>query len=213
LEIKPEVAEKIQLILNSLAGTASIQGTNLIKERLKLDISVQSSNVYLFTHKEIKDQISTTSNVMTAGIFTPVMGDLPGAGFLMLTKEKATKLVLSYIGARADHPIYLPAFTSQLILKMLTESLTLSFAKAVAKAFQRKPNPLIGAPEAFFDTWGNTLDLMFAQLNDSETDVYFIFIVGFVFSIEKTDHQGFYFYLINKNLLYEYLISQNQQQK
>jgi len=187
------------------------QGVALVKERLSLDISIQSCNVYPFSRKQIKDQISVTGNVMTAGVYTPVLGDLPGAGFLMLTKDKATKLILFSTGARADHPIYLPSFTSQLVLKMLTESLTLSFAKNVAKAFQKTPNPLIGAPEAFFDTWGNTLDLMFSRLNDVETDVYFIFILGFLFTIDKAEHQGFYFYLINKNTLYNFLLTQSQE--
>ncbi|MBI4853737.1 MAG: hypothetical protein HY819_18235 [Acidobacteria bacterium] len=211
MEIKPEIAQKIQEVLNSLAKNSSTQGAAIVKERLGLEIIVQSCNVYPFSHKEIKAQIGTNSSVMTAGVFTPVVGDLPGAGFLMLTKDKATKLILSYIGARADHPIYLPAFTPQLILKILTEALTLSFAKSISKVFQKKPNPLIGAPETFFDTWGNTLDLMFSRLNDVETDIYFIFILGFAFSIDKVAHQGFYFYLINKKTLYEFLFAQSQQ--
>ena len=210
MELKPDGAQKLQVVLNSLAQSASSQGVALVKERLSLDIAVQSCNVYPFSHKEIKDQIGATSNVMTVGVFTPVLGQLPGAGFLMLTKDKATKLILSNVGARPDHPIYLPSFTSQLVLKMLTESLTLSFAKNVAKVFQKGSSPLVGAPEPFFDTWGNTLDLMFSRLNDVETDVYFIFILGFIFSIEKVDHQGFYFYLINKNTLYDFLAAHSK---
>jgi hypothetical protein len=211
LEIKPDVAQKLQNVLNSLAQSASAQGITLVKERLNLDITIQSCNVYPFSHKEIKAQIGATSGVMTAGVYVPVFGELQGAGFLMLTKDKATKLILFNIGARLDHPIYLPSFTSKIVLKMLTESLTLSFAKNIAKAFQKTPNALIGAPETFFDTWGKTLDLMFSRLNDLETDVYFIFILGFLFSIDKVDHQGFYFYLINKNTLYNFLLAQSKE--
>lgn len=210
LEITPEIAQKIQVVLNSLTKSASSRGIELVRERLNLDVGVQSCNVYPFTKKEIKDQIGTTSSVMTAGIFTPVIGNLPGSGFLMLTKEKATKLIMSYVGARVDHPIYLPAFTSQIILKMLTEALTLGFAKSIDKAFQKKTDPLIGAPEAFFDTWGTTIDLMFSRLNDKDTDIYFIFILGFIFSIDKVDNQGFYFYLINKNTLYDFILANSR---
>lgn len=202
MEIKPDIKQKVLAVLGSLSQDACNKSIIAVKERLNVKVSAQSCNVYPFSRKEIKDQIGATGSVMTVGVFTPVMGDLPGAGFLMLTKDKAVKFVTSISGARSERPVYLPAFTSQIILKMLTEGLTHGFANCMVEAFQKRIKLSIGAPETFFETWSNTLDLMFSRLEEPETEVYFIFILGFIFSIDKIDHQGFYFYLMNQKVLY-----------
>lgn len=186
-------------ILGDLAKEVGRLAALRLTNSLGIKVEAQDASVEPIGLEEIRDRYSF-KDVMGVAVFTKVQGELPGTGFVLIQRENALKIITGAIGARPERPVSLSAFTPQIVLKHIGETLSITFCEGLSIILKRPMLPRLSAPEVFFDTWDNTLGSMVEQLPTDE-EVLYAFRLTFCSILGDDRCPGTHLYLVRRNLL------------
>ncbi|MEW6730945.1 MAG: hypothetical protein AB1489_06385 [Acidobacteriota bacterium] len=186
-------------LLSGLAEEAGRQGVRRVGLSLNLNLEAEESKVELIARSEIISRFSF-KDVMATGIFTQVLGVLPGTSFVLIPRDNALRIIAGATGAKPDRPVSLSAFTPQLVLKRIGENFSLTYFEGIAIMLQRAVRPRLTAPEVIFDAWDTTLNQMTQRLSTNSNNLY-IFWLRFCCIIGNERCQGVHLYLVDQELL------------
>jgi hypothetical protein len=192
------ITQKISLLSN-FADEAGRQGAQRLGKTLGLRVEIEETKVEAISRLEITSRYGQ-KDVMASATFTEVFGELPGTSFVLLQRDSALRIISEVTGAKPERPVSLSAFTPQIVLKRIGESLSITFFEGLAILLRRNAQPRLSAPEVIFDTWDNTLSSMTQQIS-IKGDNLFSFWLRFCCIIGNDRHEGIHLYFVDQELL------------